>query len=90
MSRPQNWRRVPAELASPWARMSVYEQFMAFRLLMQLDCHDGPVKGDLEGHVLRAMRGAVSGRERRRCREAVARIQAEGLLFERDGLIYLL
>lgn len=90
MSRRENWVRLPRERAAAWSKLGLVEQLLATELLRNLDCYEGPVRGDLESHITLAMRGSVRGHDRQRFRRAVATIREAGLLFERDGLIYLL
>jgi hypothetical protein len=91
MSRP-NWAKVARECATKWMKFGPAEHFLAMKLVTQLECHDEPKPGDLAAEVDRAMRGTLSGssNHRRATLKAAERLKEAGLLFERDGLVYVL
>lgn len=91
MSRREAWVRMPKEPAAPWFHFGLYERAVGMQLLMHLDDSHEPVAGDLEATVTRILRCSIEDRnERRRVRQAVKNLQEAGLVFEHEGLVYVL
>lgn len=86
------WSKAPREAAAVWYApgVSTFDRMVALDLVVALDGALGPVPGHLDAVINRAICGTVNRRERQNYRRAIARMQARGLLFEHDGMVYLL
>jgi hypothetical protein len=84
------WSAVARQPAAIWNQLPALAGLVALRLVAALDCHDGPVPGELDALVGIAMCGTVAGRERKNLRAALQKARDAGLIFEHEGQVYVL
>lgn len=81
---------VASRPATVWASLGLMAELVALQMVVALDCNDGPVPGRLDAVIdLIALR-TVRGRERQNIRRAAQKAREAGLVFEHEGLVYIL